>query len=145
MSGPGLWVGIFPKVWKGATATFTGCTITGNAAYTGGGIYLTSAGTALTASVTASATTLVVQNAAYFVKGQTVQIDNEQMTVTSVDTLRKTLTVTRGVNQTTAAAHLSGAGVIGLSTWLDTFTVAHLVNNSAPSNANVYGLYLTCP
>jgi len=145
MNGAGLWVGIFPKVWKGASATFTGCTITGNSATTGGGIYVTSTGSALTALLNASATTLLVQSAAYFVTGQTIQIDNEQMTVTKVDTLRNTLTVTRGVNNTTAAAHLSGARVMGLSTCLDAFTLAHLIDNSAPSNANIYGLYLTCP
>src|SRR5262249_22824633 len=134
-----VWAGIFPKVWKGATATFTGCTITGNTAHSGGGIYTTSVGSALTAPVTApltaATTATTVQTASYFAIGQTIQVGNEQITVTGVDTLRGTLRVIRGVNHTTAADHPSGAGVIGLSTCLDAFTLAHPIGNSAPNNA----------
>ena len=180
MNDAGLMVSVVPRVWKGATTAITGCTIIGNTAAIGGGIYETSVGggmtlksstitgntatqdaggvfinvnsgapaqvlLALTAPVNASATTLAVQNAAYFVKGETIRIDNEQMTVTGVDTLHNTLTVTRAVNGTAAVAHLSGARVFGLTTCLDAFTLAHLSNNSAPGNANSDGLYLTCP
>jgi hypothetical protein len=173
MNGPGLWVGGYPNVWKGATATVVGSTISGNAATRGGGIFQTSSGggltirastitgnmaaddaggifinwrvggTALTAAVSASATTLAVQSTTYFVTGETIQLDNEQMTILAVDALHKTLTVTRGVNGT-AAAHLLGAKVFGLTTTLDAFTLAHLLNNNAPSNANTDGVYLSC-
>ena len=84
-----------------------------------------------------------VGNAAHFRIGETLQIDNEQMIVSGVDTVHKRLTVFRGANQTTAAAHLYGANVRGIVTTLDVFTLAYLVNNSAPSNANIDGLYLT--
>jgi hypothetical protein len=174
MNGTGQWVSLLPRVWRGATAAVTGCTITGNTASTGGGIYQTSAGggltlqnstisgttatldagglcinasaggSTLTAAVNASATTLAVQNALSFARGETIHIDNEQMIVTGVDTVRNTLTVTRGANHTTAAAHLSGARLLGLTTCLDAFTVVHLGNNLAPSNPNCDGLYLTC-
>jgi hypothetical protein len=173
-NGPGIWSAGYPKVWKGATATVIGCTITGNAAARGGGIFQTSSGggltvrsssiagntamqdaggvfinwrvggTALTAAVSASATTLAVQSATYFMTGETIQIGNEQLLVTGADTAHNTLTVARGANGTTAVAHMSGTSVFGLTTTLDAFTLAQLLNNSAPSNANIDGLYLTC-
>jgi hypothetical protein len=174
MNEEGLWVHPHPglSVWKGATATVVGCTITGNTASWGGGIYESSAGgsliirnstitgnsatidaggfyvnlvggSTLTAPVSASDTHLAVQNAQYFARGETIQVDNEQMTVTGIDTWHNVLWVTRGVNHTTAAAHASGAWVIQLNAYLDAFTLAHLINNSAPSNANIDGEYLT--
>ena len=100
-------------------------------------------GTALTSAVTASATTLAVQNTLFFVKGETIQIDHEQMTLLAVDAVHKTLTVTRGVNGTTPTAHVSATGVFGVTTTLDAFTLAHLLNNTAPSNPNIDGLFLT--
>jgi hypothetical protein len=163
-----------PPAWRAARATISGCTFTGNSASYGGAIYdkdgwvsltlqnSTIAGNtatldgggiylpplmsvALTAPLTASATTLSVEKALYFSKGLTILIDNEQMTVTGVDTVRNTLTVVRGVNQTAAAAHSLGANVINRSPCFDAFTLANLLNNSAPSNPNVKGPYFTLP
>jgi hypothetical protein len=150
-----------------------GCTITSNTATTGGGIYQASAGgsmtiqssiitrntatedaggiyidrnagsTTLTSLLSGTSTTVTVQSVLYFAAGETIQIDNEQMTVTNVDALHNTLTVLRGVNQTTVAAHGPGVRVIALSTHFDAFTAANLMNNSAPSNAQIDGCYLT--
>jgi hypothetical protein len=176
MNEEGLWVSPRPglSVWKGATATVTGCTITLNTASWGGGIYESSAGgsmiihnstitgntatidagglyvnlvggSTLTAPVSASATSLAVQNARYFARGETIQVDNEQLTVTGVDTVHNVLWVTRSVNHTTAAAHASGAWVIELNAYLDAFTLTHLLNNSAPSNPDIDGVFLTGP
>ena len=164
-----------PPQWKTATASITGCTIIGNSAYDGGGIAEETAGgnltiknttitgntaahdaggvyiaanrygVALSANVNALATTLAVGKAAYFTVGETIRIDNEQMVVTSVDTVHNTLTVTRGANHTAAVAHLGGANVLGIVTTIDAFTLTHLINNIAPSNANIDGLYFTSP
>ena len=103
MNDTGLWVGIYPKVWRGATATITGCTITGNTASTGGGISQTSAGGSLTLT---------------------------NSTITG-----NTATLDAGGLYINASA--------GGTTYLDACTLAHLANNSAPSNANSDGPYLT--
>jgi hypothetical protein len=174
MNGQGFWVSVLPRVWKGATATLAGCTITGNTATTGGGIYELSAGGSLTlrysiitantatedaggvymdmhtgsvlaAPVSASDTTLVVRSALYFAQGETIRLADEQMTVVGVDTLHNTLRVIRGVNQTTAADHDAGTAAVGLSTYLDAATQAQLFNNRAPDNADFDGVYLNCP
>jgi hypothetical protein len=174
MNGQGFWVSVLPRVWKGATATLAGCTITGNTATTGGGIYELSAGGSLTlrnsiitantatedaggvymdmhtgsvlaAPVSAAATTPVVRSALYFAQGETIRLADEQMTVVGVDTLHNTLRVIRGVNQTTAADHDAGIAAIGLSTYLDAATQAQLFNNRAPDNADFDGVYLNCP
>jgi len=73
----------------------------------GGFLTTVAAGIALS---TAS-TTITVANAAAIAStgGVTIQIDSEQMLVTAVS--GNTLTVTRAVNGTTAAAHTSSAGV----------------------------------
>jgi hypothetical protein len=160
------------QVWKGATASISGCTITGNSAehgggiydrdgwvsltiqntmisgnsatMDGGGVYLSTPGSvALTVPLTATASTLTVQKAIYFSKGETIQIDNEQMTVTGVDTVHNILTVVRGVNGTTAVAHSSGANVVNRSATFDAFTLACIFNNSAPTNPDIDGTYFS--
>jgi hypothetical protein len=86
-----------------------------------------------------------VQKATYFAKGQTIVIDNEQMTVVGVNLLYNVIGVIRGVNGTTAVAHNLGASVTNRPPCFDAFTLAHLVNNGAPSNPNIDGPYFTCP
>jgi hypothetical protein len=126
--------------------TISNSTITANAAHTGGGLYLsTVAPTQLAAPVSATATTLSVQTANFFTKGETIQVDGEQMTVTGVDTLHNILTVVRGVNHPSAAAHAAGARGTILAASLDAFTVANLVNNSASAYANIAGPYVCTP
>tara|TARA_R110002110_G_scaffold202767_4_gene413896 strand:+ start:334 stop:1095 length:762 start_codon:yes stop_codon:yes gene_type:complete len=49
-------------------------------------------------------------------KGNTIQIDDEQMTVTLVNMSTKTLTVTRGVNSTSAAEHTTDTPIYRPST-----------------------------
>jgi hypothetical protein len=169
-NGWGRWVRLSPTgvmQWQLATTTMTGCTITGNAATWGvsdagggttiknttitgntatldaGGVYIHPTQNMLATSVNASATTVSVISANYFAKGQTILIDNERMIVTGVDTVHNTLTVTRGVNGSTAVAHAGGAKVTDLTSTLDAFTLAHLLGNSAPSNANFDGQFLT--
>lgn len=69
-------------------------------------------GTTLSAGVTASATTITVSSAATFPASgsYTIQVDNEQMTVTGGQGTT-TWTVTRGVNGTDASSHSSLAAV----------------------------------
>ncbi len=71
--------------------------------------------TSLTDAITdATSTTITVQNAAAIAATRgnyLIQIDGEQMLVTNVDLFNNTLTVVRGVNQTTASTHNEGAGV----------------------------------
>ena len=61
----------------------------------------------LSAALDAIGTTLTVSDSARFPAGVSVQIDNEQMIVSSAPT-PASLTVSRGANGTTAAAHLAG-------------------------------------
>jgi hypothetical protein len=67
----------------------------------------------LTSPVDASATTLSVDDAAALAvtPGLTIEIDGEQLMITAVNTVTNTLTVVRGVNGTSAAAHGLGAGL----------------------------------
>lgn len=74
----------------------------------------------LAANITASATTLTVADAdgtdlngftPRFSPGNLIQIGSELMDVTAVNTTTNTLTVRRGVNGTTAAAHTLGDDV----------------------------------
>ena len=69
------------------------------------------AGSTLSANMSASAlvTTLVVQSVAPFTVGDTIRVDNEQMTISAINAGTRTLTVTRGANATTAASHVAGA------------------------------------
>ena len=60
-------------------------------------------------SLTASDTTLTVAGGAQFQTGQTIMVEAEQMLVTGIST--NDLTVTRGLNGTTAAAHADDSEV----------------------------------
>ena len=71
--------------------------------------------TTLSAALTAAATSLTVTSGASFPAAPfTIQIDEEQLTVSSVGT-GTNWTVARGANGTTAAAHLSAAGVVRIT------------------------------
>lgn len=63
----------------------------------------------------ASETTIDVTNAAVFEAGQVIEIDSERMEISATAVndhpTADTLTVTRGVNGTTAATHTSGAAI----------------------------------
>ena len=65
--------------------------------------------TTLVGNILAGATSLVVVDGQLFKIGETVRIDSEQMFIEGITT--NTLTVKRGVNGTTAAAHTSEAVV----------------------------------
>ena len=69
--------------------------------------------TALTAAVDSISTTLPVGDARMipFAPNYIVQVESEQMLVTTADSGAKTLTVTRGYNGTTAAPHAVKTGV----------------------------------
>jgi len=69
--------------------------------------------TALTAAVDDALTTLVVGDARMlpFANSYIVQVESEQMLVTSADSGAKTLTVTRGYQGTVPAAHTAGTSV----------------------------------
>jgi len=56
--------------------------------------------------LSAVATSLTVVSAVRFQAGQLLKIENELLAVTAITTATNTLTVTRGVNGTTAAAHV---------------------------------------
>lgn len=72
--------------------------------------YTLSNGAALAANVEASAATITVGTGQGAALSGTILIDGEQMTVTARD--GDTLTVTRGVNDTVADSHSSGARVL---------------------------------
>ncbi len=67
--------------------------------------------TVATGGINTSATTLPVSNAALFEVGQTILIGSEQLYITALTITPSpdTLTVVRGVNGTTAAAHIETA------------------------------------
>ncbi len=67
--------------------------------------------TLLNGAITNVATTITVDSTASFVKGQTIQVDSEKMTVVTVPNAT-TLTVTRGTEGTSAASHLDNAPVL---------------------------------
>lgn len=66
-------------------------------------------GSLLNGALTAAATTATVDDGTDFEVAQTIMVDSEQMYVTAIST--NTLTVERGVNGTTAAAHDDDATV----------------------------------
>ena len=77
--------------------------------------YLTFAGfpvSVLSLAVTDAATTLHIDMSAQFANGETIYVDDEQMTIDS-GVGSASVTVTRGVNGTTAAAHAMDATVRG--------------------------------
>lgn len=58
-----------------------------------------------------SATSVIVGSVTSFTVGDTIRIDNEQMTVTGINATTRTLTVTRAVNGSSLASHAVGAVV----------------------------------
>ena len=62
-------------------------------------------------SSSATATSFDVANGSLFSVGDTIAINNEQMKITAISS--NTLTVTRGINGTTAVTHSNGANVYG--------------------------------
>ena len=74
-------------------------------------VTFTKAYTTLSADITSTSTSITLTSVSGLPASGTVLIDNEQISYTAISTL--TLTgCSRGVNQTVAAAHLSGATVI---------------------------------
>jgi len=73
--------------------------------------------TVLTAAIDGVVTTIPVKGVLSFPFETTfvIQIDSEQLLVTGSDSSANTMTVTRGYNGTTAAAHASKASVCGFS------------------------------
>jgi len=65
--------------------------------------------------ITAAVTSVTVVDAAVFATRQTIKVNDEQMLITDRDTTTEVLTVTRGINGTTAAAHANGDAI---SIWL---------------------------
>jgi len=65
----------------------------------------------LASNINASTTSIPVADAASFVNNRHIKIGNEVMLVTAIDTGTDILTVTRGVNYSTAASHTAGAEV----------------------------------
>jgi len=63
------------------------------------------------AVTTTTANTITVADASTIAQSEIIQIDQEQMLVTNVNTSTNTLTVTRGFGNTSAATHLAGAAV----------------------------------
>ena len=74
----------------------------------------------LKAAVTPATTTIPVNSTGPFIAGQFLLIDGEQMQVVGVNAVAGTLTVTRAVRGTTAAAHAAGAAVFLASPLIDT-------------------------
>ena len=72
-------------------------------------VYVLDSATTASAALTASATSLAVANAGGIAANAVIQIDDERMQVTAKS--GNTLTLTRGHDGTTAAAHNSGATV----------------------------------
>ena len=83
----------------------------GDASPRGAAPYLASGTTVNTGNMTDSATThaLATGKGALFSAGMTLRIGSEQLYISSVST--DTLTLERGVNGTTAAAHVSGVAI----------------------------------
>jgi hypothetical protein len=98
--------------------------------------------TTLRSTVDATTTTLPVADASTIALGAILLIDSEEMQVTASDTVHNTLTVVRGVKGTTPAAHSANAPIYS-SLVLDAFTVAHVLNNTATTDPNISGGYLT--
>ena len=114
-------------------ASITQSAFSGNLAGSrGGGLYNAALSGALTAAINNVQTIFTLTTVAGFptVGPFTIQIDSERMTVQTVDPLTNTLTVTRQVGGTFAAAHAAGALVTSVgqnrttiqqSTFLDNF------------------------
>ena len=76
-------------------------------------------------SVTASATSVNVDSGGDFAVGQTIVVDSEQFLITGISS--NTLTVTRGLNGTTAATHADNAQV-DIARWPAAVERATLMN-----------------
>ena len=61
--------------------------------------------------ITAAATSVTVTDADNFDVRQTIKVDSEQMLVTVTNTTTNVLTITRGINGTTAATHANAASI----------------------------------
>lgn len=90
---------VFPAVRKGVQI----------AGVWGWPVTVTVAGTTLAEDLDTSEPAVDVVSGTAVVAGQTIRIDSEDMRVESIAT--NTLTVTRGINGTTAAAHTTGAAI----------------------------------
>ena len=89
--------------------------------------------TTLPNGITAGATSITVSDAAGLSDGMTLTCDDEEVTVSAVS--GDTLTITRGVNTTVAAAHQRGAAV-----WQKKTEFVYLVADHAVDSLNkVYG------
>ncbi len=141
-------------------ATLQGNTIQSNSATSaGGGIYVQAytgwyewagedgfGGTLLTGNwladaINAEQTTITLYDNSAIVPG-TIVIGSEAMTVTAINGYASVLAVVRGVDGTTAASHAAGASVYP-ALELDAFTLANLVNNTAPNDPNIDGAYFS--
>jgi Ca2+-binding RTX toxin-like protein len=106
-------------------------TIANSSASLGGGIYNDITEGKLSAAVLAGSTSVSVSDVTEFPRqaGFTIIVDSEEMRVDSIS--GKTFTVTRGVNGTTANAHLSGATVTYVGTAAVNLLNTNVVNNEA--------------
>ena len=107
--------------------------------------YLTFAGfpvTTLHTAVSAATTSIVVQNSTGMKNGDILFVESEQMRING-QVFGSTIDVTRGVNGTTAAAHISGVTIRGTVTQ-DMLHLVHLweVDNTIPlrCRASIVGL-----
>lgn len=105
-------------------------TISGSSALLGGGIYNDVVEDELSAGITAGASTLTVEDVSVFPRqaGFLIQIGSEQLQVDFI--AGNTLSVTRGVNATSAAAHAAGDVVTVVAT-----SVVSLLNTTVTGNA----------
>ena len=85
--------------------------------------------TALSASIAATDTTIPVVSTSGFITPGSISIDNETISYTGLTSTSFT-GVTRGVNSTTPASHLSGASVLGT----DTEPVSVTVPSNTPTD-----------
>lgn len=116
--------------YSGSTALGSATTASYTASNANGNTTLSAAIT-----TTTSPTSITVASAAGFPSSgnYTILIDNEQMTVTAGQGTT-TWTVTRGVNSTTAATHLTGAGVIQLPDNFDGHYYCYQITSTTSSS-----------
>lgn len=94
------------QTWMGASDPWEAIEITGTWGY--GGTWVAT-GATLNGNITSGAATLTASSGAPFEIAQTLKIDSEYLRVTDVS--GTTITVTRGVNGSTAAAHTSTTAI----------------------------------
>lgn len=90
---------VFPRLRKGVQI----------AGVWGWPVTVTASGTTLSSALNDSATSAAVVSGAALSAGQTIRVDSEDLRIESIAT--NTLTVVRGINGTTAAAHDSGTAI----------------------------------